>query len=332
MTEPILVTQGLSRRFGGLMAVNDVAIGLDTGMLHAVLGPNGAGKTTLINLLSGELPASAGNIRYKGEDITRLSPDRRSRLGIGRSFQKTNIFPAFTAFENCRLAAQSRIPRALHVASDAVAFPPVRDAAQLALAAAGLAARGEQVASTLSHGEQRQLEIAMVLATAPEVLLLDEPLAGMGAEEVARMVELLKRITRDHALLLVEHDMDAVFAVADRITVMVNGQVLESGTPNEIRASPAVRQAIWAARYERATAMSAAVPPQGANSSPSGAAQRPSRSMRPQAWGTPGEAILEARKLHAYYGASHILHGIDFRIGRGETVGLMGRNGMGRAR
>jgi branched-chain amino acid transport system ATP-binding protein len=243
MTEPILVTQGLSRRFGGLMAVNDVAIGLDTGTLHAVLGPNGAGKTTLINLLSGELPASGGTIRYKGEDITRLSPDRRSRLGIGRSFQKTNIFPAFTAFENCRLAAQSRIPRALHVASDAVAFPPVRDAAQQALAAAGLAARGDQVASTLSHGEQRQLEIAMVLATAPEVLLLDEPLAGMGAEEVARMVELLKRITRDHALLLVEHDMDAVFAVADRITVMVNGQVLESGTPNEIRASPAVRQA-----------------------------------------------------------------------------------------
>ena len=243
MTEQILVTQGLSRRFGGLMAVNDVAIGLDTGMLHAVLGPNGAGKTTLINLLSGELPASAGVIRYKGEDITRLSPDRRSRLGIGRSFQKTNIFAAFTAFENCRLAAQSRIPRALHVASDAVAFPPVRDAAQQALAAAGLAARGDQVASTLSHGEQRQLEIAMVLATAPEVLLLDEPLAGMGAEEVARMVELLKRITRDHALLLVEHDMDAVFAVADRITVMVNGQVLESGAPNEIRASPAVRQA-----------------------------------------------------------------------------------------
>jgi branched-chain amino acid transport system ATP-binding protein len=243
MTEPILVTQGLSRRFGGLMAVNDVAIGLDTGMLHAVLGPNGAGKTTLINLLSGELPASGGMIRYKGEDITRLSPDRRSRLGIGRSFQKTNIFLAFTAFENCRLAAQSRIPRALHVASDAVAFPPVRDAAQQALAAAGLAARGDRVASTLSHGEQRQLEIAMVLATAPEVLLLDEPLAGMGAEEVARMVELLKRITRDHALLLVEHDMDAVFAVADRITVMVNGQILESGTPNEIRASPAVRQA-----------------------------------------------------------------------------------------
>src|SRR4029450_11445229 len=154
MTERILVTQGLSRRFGGLMAVNDLAIGLATGMLHAVLGPNGAGKTTLINLLSGELPASSGDIRYKGTDITHLSPDRRSRIGIGRSFQKTNIFPAFSAFENCRLAAQSRIPRALHVASDAVAFAPVRDAALRALEAAGLAARGDRVASTLSHGEQ----------------------------------------------------------------------------------------------------------------------------------------------------------------------------------
>jgi len=243
MSESILVTRGLCRRFGGLMAVNEVAIELEKGRLHAVLGPNGAGKTTLINLLSGELAASAGSIHYKGADITRLSPDRRSRIGIGRSFQKTNIFLAFTAFENCRLAAQSRIPRALHIASDAVAYAPVCATARDALEAAGLSARSEMVASALSHGEQRQLEIAMVLATAPEVLLLDEPLAGMGSEEAARMVLLLKKITPHHALLLVEHDMDAVFAVADRITVMVNGQVLESGSPQQIRASPAVRQA-----------------------------------------------------------------------------------------
>ena len=243
MSDAILATHGLSRRFGGLLAVSDVAIELEKGRLHAVLGPNGAGKTTLINLLSGELDASGGSIRYKGLDITRFTPDRRSRIGIGRSFQKTNIFLSFTAFENCRLAAQSRIPRALHIASDAIAFAPVREAAQRALDAAGLAARGDVIAAALSHGEQRQLEIAMVLATAPEVLLLDEPLAGMGADEAAQMVELLKRITPDHALLLVEHDMDAVFAVADRITVMVNGQVLESGSPEQIRASPAVRHA-----------------------------------------------------------------------------------------
>jgi len=243
MSDAILATRGLSRRFGGLMAVGDVALELHTGRLHAVLGPNGAGKTTLINLVSGDLPASAGSIHYKGEDITRYSPDRRSRIGIGRSYQKTNIFPGFTAFENCRLAAQSRAPRVLHVFADAAAYRPVCQAAERALDAAGLAARGDRVASTLSHGEQRQLEIAMVLATAPEVLLLDEPLAGMGAEEAQRMVALLKSLAREHAILLVEHDMDAVFAVADVITVMVNGQVLESGAPAQIHASPAVRRA-----------------------------------------------------------------------------------------
>ena len=243
MTGPLLAIEHLSKAFGGLMAVNDVAIELHRGRLHAVLGPNGAGKTTLINLVSGDLPATSGRIHFHGRDITRYSPDRRSRIGIGRSFQKTNIFPGFTAFENCRLAAQSRTPRVLHLLADASRYRPVAEAAGRALDAAGLTARADRVASALSHGEQRQLEIAMVLATAPEVLLLDEPLAGMGAEEALRMVELLKRLAPDHAILLVEHDMDAVFAVADVITVMVNGQVLESGPPEQIRASPEVRRA-----------------------------------------------------------------------------------------
>jgi branched-chain amino acid transport system ATP-binding protein len=243
MSDPVLATEGLSRRFGGLMAVSGVAIELHRGRLHAVLGPNGAGKTTLINLLSGDLPATAGTIRYRGRDITRYPADRRSRIGMGRSYQKTNIFTGFTAFENCRLAAQSRAPQAWRVFTDATRYPPLRDAAGRALEAAGLASRGDRIASTLSHGEQRQLEIAMVLATAPEVLLLDEPLAGMGAEEVQRMVALLRKLAPQHAILLVEHDMDAVFAVADVITVMVNGQVLESAPPAQIRASPAVRRA-----------------------------------------------------------------------------------------
>jgi len=243
MAESLLRTESLSRRFGGLAAVSNVSLELSIGELHAVLGPNGAGKSTLINLLSGDLRASAGRIRYRGIDITGLPAHRRSRLGIGRSYQKTNIFAGFTAFENCRLAAQSRAPRALNVFSDARAHEPTNVAAQNALSAAGLAARAETVASALSHGEQRQLEIAMVLATAPDVLLLDEPLAGMGAEEAARMVALLKELAPKHAILLVEHDMDAVFAVADMITVMVNGQVLESGPPMQIRASAAVRQA-----------------------------------------------------------------------------------------
>ncbi len=243
MSDAVLATQGLSRRFGGLMAVSDVAIELHRGRMHALLGPNGAGKTTLINLLSGDLRVSAGSIRYRGENVTRLSPDRRSRIGIGRSYQKTNIFPAFTAFENCRLAAQSRAPRVLHIVADALDYAPVCDAARMALETTGLGGCGDQAAGTLSHGEQRQLEIAMVLATRPDVLLLDEPLAGMGAEESRRMVELLRKLTPGHAILLVEHDMDAVFAVADVITVMVNGQVLESGPPEQIRASTAVRQA-----------------------------------------------------------------------------------------
>ena len=243
MSDAILVTRGLTRLFGGLKAVSDVSIELERGRLHAVLGPNGAGKTTLINMLSGDITASSGSVTYKGEDITRESSDRRSRLGIGRSYQKTNIFPGFTAFENCRLAAQSRAPRALHVFADAVAHRPTCDAAERALDAAGLAGRGNAAASALSHGEQRQLEIAMVLATQPEVLLLDEPLAGMGSDEAARMVQLLKALAPGHAILLVEHDMDAVFAVADVITVMVSGQVLESGSPAQIRGSAAVQQA-----------------------------------------------------------------------------------------
>jgi len=243
MSDTLLHAEGLSRRFGGLMAASNVGLALKRGELHAVVGPNGAGKTTLLNLLSGDLAASAGRIRYKGEDITRYSAHRRSRIGIGRSYQKTNIFPMFTAFENCRLAAQSRTPRVLHIFADAANFPALRDAAMRALEASGLARRGDRIASTLSHGEQRQLEIGMVLATEPDVLLLDEPLAGMGAEEASRMIALLKALAPNHAVLLVEHDMDAVFAVADVITVMVNGQVLESGPPERIRASPSVRAA-----------------------------------------------------------------------------------------
>ena len=243
MAEPLLSGVGLYRRFGGLDAVDGVAIELHRGVLHAVLGPNGAGKSTLINLLSGVLAPSAGTIRFQGQDIARLRPDRRSRLGIGRSFQKTNVFPEFTAFENCRLAAQSRAPHAWRVFSDALRYRPVVARAVRALEQAGLAGRGDLLASALSHGEQRQLEIAMVLATDPEVLLLDEPLAGMGAEESLAMVALIRTLKPGHAVLLVEHDLDAVFAVADIITVMVNGRVLETGSPETIRRSPAVAEA-----------------------------------------------------------------------------------------
>ena len=243
MAETLLAARGLRRAFGGLTAVADVSLDLGRGVLHAVLGPNGAGKSTLINLLAGLLRPSAGTIHLGGVDVTRLAPERRSRLGLGRSFQKTNIFFEFTAFENCRLAAQSRAPRAFRIFSDALRHTATSDRARQALERTGLGARGEDVAATLSHGEQRQLEIAMVLATEPQVLLLDEPLAGMGAEESAQMVALIRTLVPDHAILLVEHDMDAVFAVADTITVMVNGRVLETGAPERIRQSPAVMAA-----------------------------------------------------------------------------------------
>ncbi len=240
---PILRTEKLTRRFGGLTAVNGVSLSLHVGQVHAVIGPNGAGKTTLTNLLSGDLPPSSGAVHYEGHNLAGMPSHRISRLGVGRSYQRTNIFAPFTVFENCRLAAQSRTPHAWRVFRGAGRFGDINDGAQRALDAAGLGLRRDRVAATLSHGEQRQLEIAMCLATRPRVLLLDEPLAGMGPSESARIVELIKELTRDHAIMLIEHDMDAVFAVAHRLTVMVNGEVLESGTPEQVRASPQVQQA-----------------------------------------------------------------------------------------
>jgi branched-chain amino acid transport system ATP-binding protein len=241
--DEILVAEKLTRRFGGLAANQDVSLSLQRSQLHALVGPNGAGKSTCINMLSGDMTPTSGRVLLGGRDITRLASFQRSMIGIGRSYQRTNIFPKFTAFENCRLAAQSRRQRAWRLFTDAAQLADARDKAAMALQRAGLAGREEIIAGTLSHGEQRQLEIAMVLATDATVLLLDEPLAGMGAEESAQMVELLKTLRADHAILLVEHDMDAVFAVADVITVLVTGQVLASGEPEAIRANREVQQA-----------------------------------------------------------------------------------------
>lgn len=243
MSEVILATQGLTRHFGGLAAVSDVTLEACMGQLHAVIGPNGAGKSTLINMLSGDLPPSSGTVTIGGRDVTGLAAHQISRMGVGRSYQKTNVFLTFTAFENCRLAAQSRQKSSMRFFRPAHRMADVNRAAEAALAAAGLEGRAGSIASALSHGEQRQLEIAMTLATEPRLLLLDEPLAGMGAEESASMVALLKKLVETHAILLVEHDMDAVFALAHRLTVMVNGQVLASGSPAEIRANPKVQEA-----------------------------------------------------------------------------------------
>ncbi|MBM4264568.1 MAG: ABC transporter ATP-binding protein [Deltaproteobacteria bacterium] len=243
MSEALLQVHHLNKRFGGLTAVNDVSLSVAPGQLHAVIGPNGAGKTTLTNLLSGDLLPTSGTIIFHGHDISAFPPEKRSRLGIGRSYQKTNIFPSFTALENCRLAAQSRAPRPLNWLRSANGYEDILAGSQRALDTVGLSPRADDPALALSHGEQRQLEIAMCLATEPQLLLLDEPLAGMGTEESQRMVALLGRLAESHAVLLIEHDMDAVFALAKVLTVMVDGQVLASGTPAQIRSNPEVQRA-----------------------------------------------------------------------------------------
>jgi len=243
MSEALLSVRDLTKRFGGLTAVNGVSLELYRNTIHAVIGPNGAGKSTLTNLLSGDLAANSGTVMLGPCDVTQWTPERISRAGLGRSYQKTNIFRPFSAWENIRLATQSREPHAARWFTNAQSFGSVNARAEKALEMAGLAAIRDRIAGTISHGEQRQLEIAMTLAIEPRVLLLDEPLAGMGVAEAERIVDLLHAIKSHHAMLLVEHDMDAVFALADRLTVMVNGTVIASGTPAEIRADADVQAA-----------------------------------------------------------------------------------------
>jgi branched-chain amino acid transport system ATP-binding protein len=242
-TPPVLATRGLTRHFGGLIAVRDVAVSLRQGELHAIIGPNGAGKTTLVNLLSGEIKPTAGHIELGGRAVAGEPAWRLARLGIGRSFQRTNIFAPLTVLENVRLAAQAVDGSHRNPLKPAKLCTDLVDKAQRALTRAGLTGVATRIAGTLSHGEQRQLEIAMTLASNPKVLLLDEPLAGMGAEESERMTALLKGLAREHAVLLIEHDMDFVFAVADWMTVMAEGCVIAEGRPEAIRANTAVQQA-----------------------------------------------------------------------------------------
>jgi branched-chain amino acid transport system ATP-binding protein len=243
MAEIAIRTVTLSKRFGGLAAVSDVSLEFAVGEIHAVIGPNGAGKSTLVNLLSGDFKPTSGDIFLGKADVTALAADRRGLLGIGRSYQKTTIFPDATVFENVRLAVQAHAPSAVALMARAADERDLRTRTDTALATAGLTGRAGAHANTLSHGEQRQLEIAMVIATDPKVVLLDEPLAGMSGSESRDMVELIKTLRQGRAVLLVEHDMDAVFAVADKLTVMADGKVIASGAPEDVRRHPAVRTA-----------------------------------------------------------------------------------------
>lgn len=239
----LLRGRDITRRWGGLVALNKVSVELERGSLHAVIGTNGAGKSTLINILSGEFPPSEGQVELLGQDVTDWSQPKRARSGLGRSYQRNTIYPSFSVMENCRLAAQARKPAPWAWWQSAARCEVSTAAAHDAAVRVGLGNALDRTAGLLSHGQKRQLEIAMCLATGPEVLLLDEPLAGMGAEETERMLTLLEQLRPDHAILLVEHDMDAVFALADALTVMVNGQVIASGAPDAIRGDANVQAA-----------------------------------------------------------------------------------------
>ena len=243
MAEALLAIEALTKRFGGVVASDGISLALAPGELHAIIGPNGAGKTTLIGELTGEIRPDSGHVRFGGRDITTLPVYRRSQLGLARSFQITSLFPDFTALDNVALAVQAHSGHSFRFWRDARCEADLREPARAALDGAGLAARADMPVADLSHGERRQLEIAMALATRPRMLLLDEPMAGMGPEESARLVETLRRLKGGVTVLLIEHDMDAVFALADRISVLVYGRIIASGDPAAIRADAAVREA-----------------------------------------------------------------------------------------
>ena len=243
MADALLRVAGLAKRFGGIVATDDVDIAVPEGELHAVIGPNGAGKTTLISQLSGTLIADAGRIRFAGADITRAPAWRRSHLGLARSFQITSLFLDLTVLDNVALAVQAHAGHSFHFWRNARREERLRQPARAALEQVGLAHRADVRASLISHGEHRLLELAMALAGQPRMLLLDEPMAGLGPDESARMVETLRGLKRRYTILLVEHDMEAVFALADRITVLVYGRVIASGVPQVIRANEEVREA-----------------------------------------------------------------------------------------
>ena len=243
MSKPLLQVENLAKRFEGIVATDNLVLNVAAGELHAIIGPNGAGKTTLIGQLAGQLTPDSGRIRFAGNDITALPMYRRSRLGLARSFQITSLFLDLSVLDNVALAVQARAGHSFHFWRDARLETELRQPARAALARVGLAERADLPASALSHGEHRQIELAMALASSPRMLLRDEPMAGLGPEESARMVEMLRALKKEVTILLVEHDMEAVFALADRITVLVYGRVIASGAPADIRADAAVRDA-----------------------------------------------------------------------------------------
>jgi branched-chain amino acid transport system ATP-binding protein len=243
VAEPLLRLDHLRKAYGALVVTDDVNLAVAPGELHAVIGPNGAGKTTLIHQISGLAAPDAGRILFEGEDITPLPMHERVGRGLARSFQITSILPGFSVLENVALAVQARFGSSFRFFGDAAQEPALNEPAMDFIDAVGLGARAHLPAGLLSHGEKRQLELAIALATDPKLLLLDEPLAGTGHEESERVIAMLRRLKGGYGIMLIEHDMDAVFALADRVSVLVYGRVIATGTPEEVRANAEVRTA-----------------------------------------------------------------------------------------
>ncbi len=243
MTGPLLDIRNLRKAFGALHVTDDVSFQVMPGELHAIIGPNGAGKTTLIHQLSGSLASDGGSVHFAGEDITRVDMAGRVHRGLARSFQITSILDGFTVLENAAMAVQARSGSSFRFFASAARESALNDAAMVALARVGLDDRAHRRAGSLSHGEKRQLEIAIALATGARLLLLDEPLAGTGHEESAVLVALMGELKTTHTIVLIEHDMDAVFALADRVSVLVYGRLIATGTAEEVRVHPEVRTA-----------------------------------------------------------------------------------------
>ena len=243
MAESLLRVDNLVKKFGGITATDHLSLDVAAGELHAIIGPNGAGKTTLISQLTGQLPPNSGAIHFGGRDVTKLPAWRRSRLGLARSFQITSLLPDFTAADNVALAAQAHDGHSFCFWGNARQERGLRETARTALARVGLEHRADVTVANLSHGEQRELELAVALATKPQLLLLDEPMAGLGVTESQRMVKLLQELRKEVTIVLVEHDMEAVFVLADRISVLVYGRVIASGDPTAIRSNEEVKRA-----------------------------------------------------------------------------------------
>ncbi|MDR7415952.1 MAG: ATP-binding cassette domain-containing protein [Armatimonadota bacterium] len=305
----VLEIRGLTKRFGGVLALWRCDLAVERGEVHAVIGPNGAGKTTLVNLVAGVFPPTEGRILFDGEDITYLPPHVRALRGIARTFQVTNLFPRQTVLENLSLAVQARTGSSFRFWHPVHLERGLREEAREYAARVGLADRTDVPVAALSHGEQRQLEIGLALACRPRLVLLDEPTSGMSQEESRRMVELIRGLRGQVTVLLVEHDMDVVFSVADRITVLVDGRVLASGSPEEVRANPEVHRAYLGEPRPRSPASSA---PSGAHAVAG------------------GEPLLRVEGLQASYGPSPVLFGVDLEVPAGRIVTLLGRNGMGK--